>query len=363
LSRSSGDEALARLRSRIDAIDERIVRLLNERASVVLDIAHIKKKGPHTVYDPERERVVYEKVVRLNEGPLSDTCLKSVYRELMSGSLALEKPLVISYLGPEDTFTHLAARSKFGQSVTYAARDTIQEVFKDAAGGMCDYGVVPVETSAGGAVTDTMDLFMAYETKICAEIYLAVNHCLVAACDIGEIRTVYSKPQALAQCKQWLAVNLPNAQLVGTASTAKACEVAASEAGAAAVASVQAAEGHGLAVLARGIQDRHPNVTRFFVLADHIAKPTGHDKTSVMFSIKDEVGALHDMLVPAKRHGINMTRIESRPSRTRAWDYCFFVDFNGHCEDEPLKETLRELESLCRMLVVLGSYPAESPNG
>jgi chorismate mutase/prephenate dehydratase len=299
----------------------------------------------------------------MNEGPLPDKCLRAVYRELMSASLALEKSLVISYLGPEDTFSHLAAQSKFGQSVEYAGRDTIEEVFKDVAGRMCDYGVVPVETSSGGAVTDTMDLFMHYDTKICAEVYLAINHCLAAKGSLGEIRRVYSKPQALAQCKRWLATNLPQAELIGATSTAKACAIAAEEAGSAAVASAAAAAGQGLSVLAEGIQDRHPNVTRFFVLSDHIAKPTGRDKTSIMFSIKDKVGALHDMLMPTKRHGINMTRIESRPSRTRAWDYYFFVDLVGHCEDEPVKEALEELDDQCRMLVVLGSYPAASPNG
>jgi len=360
LSRTADDQTLDELRGKIDAIDERIVQVLNERARVVLDIAQVKENGPYTVFDPVRERAVYDKIARMNEGPLSDTCLRSVYRELMSGSLALEKRLVISYLGPEDTFTHLAARSKFGQSVTYAGRDTIEEVFKEVAGGMCDYGVVPVETSSGGSVTDTLDLFMNYRLKICAEVYLAVNHCLAASGPIDAVRKVYSKPQALAQCKQWLATNLPGAELVATASTAKACEVAAEEAHAAAIASTSAAARHDLEVLVEGVQDRHPNVTRFLVLADHIAGPTGSDKTSIMFSIKDQVGALADMLAPMKRHAINLTRIESRPSHTRTWDYCFFVDLAGHRLDEPVKEALGELQDLCKMLVVLGSYPSGS---
>lgn len=345
------------LRKKIDGLDRRIVALINERASCAHEIGNIKRDAKREVYAPERERAVYEKVEGLSEGPLPPNSLRAIYREIMSAALALEKRLVIAYLGPEATFTHLAARNKFGGSVGYAPAASITDIFGEVERGAADYGVVPIENSNEGAVTHTLDMFVDSRAKICAEIYLDISHCLMAACAPAEIRKIYSKSEVFGQCRAWIRGNCPSVELVECPSTARAAERAAKEQGAAAIASELAAELYGLKIAARGIEDSGRNETRFLVIGRSSAGPSGDDKTSVMVSISDRVGALYRMLYPFKKHGINLTKIESRPSKRKAWEYYFFIDMEGHVAQKKVAEALRELERQCLFVVHLGSYP------
>ena len=275
----------------------------------------------------------------------------------MSAALALEKPLRVAYLGPPGTFTHHAARAKFGHSVECVPVRTIEDVFYEVAKEQVDYGVAPIENSAEGGVTDTLDMFIEFDVHICAEMHLAIHNNLMAKCSLDEIRKVYSKPIALNQCRNFLVRNLPEVECLEAPSTSYAAQIAAREPHAAAIGSVEAAEVNELTILASNIEDRHDNMTRFLVLGNDIAQPTGDDKTALLFTIKDEVGALFRLLKVFEHHGINMTRIESRPSRRKAWDYCFFVDVLGHAQDEAVKAALGELEKGCRSLKILGSFP------
>ena len=348
---------LEKLRKRIDEIDSKIIGLLNKRASLSVKIGRLKKKGRRSIYAPERERAVYERIENKNKGPFSNETLKSIYREIMSGSLALEKPLVVAYLGPPATFTHIAALKKFGSSVSYLPVNSITEVFTEVERGRADYGVVPIENSIEGAVNHTLDMFMESELKICSEISLEVSHNILANCTMKQIKKVYSNPQVFGQCRIWLEANLPKAELVEVSSTTKAAELAVKEKNTAAIASSLASECYGLNILARSIEDSAHNVTRFLVIGIAEGKPTKRDKTSIMFSVKDRVGALHDMLVPFKKNRINLTKIESRPSKKKAWEYYFFVDMAGHYKDKNVKRALGELEGRCTYLKILGSYP------
>ncbi|MFH0963985.1 MAG: prephenate dehydratase [Planctomycetota bacterium] len=346
------------LRKKIDQIDEEIVQLLNRRADIVCQIGRVKRTENSQIYAPHREKEVYELVTKLNRGPLRPEGIRAIYREVMSASLALEKPLEIAYLGPPGTFTHQAVRAKFGHSVRCVPVRAIEDVFYEVAKGQVDYGVVPVENSAEGGVTDTLDMFMEYDIQICAEMLLAVHHNLMARCVLEKIRRIYSKPQVFGQCRMWLERNLPEVERVDAASTSHAAQLAAEEKFAGAIGSVEAGEIYDLKILARNIEDRHNNTTRFLVLGRENAKATGKDKTSILFTIKDEVGALFQMLRPFETNGINLTRIESRPSKRRAWDYCFFVDFLGHVDQANVRKALAGLEKRCRSLKVLGSFPA-----
>lgn len=349
---------LKRLRQAIDAIDSRILGLLNKRAKLILDVGKLKQKTMKSVYVPEREKDVYDKLVAKNRGPLSNAALKSIYREVMSSALAMERPIKIAYLGPEFTFTHLASMQKFGASVDYTTCETITDVFTEVDKERADYGVVPIENSIDGAITHTLDMFIDSDLKICSEIYLLVSHNLMSKTkDVSKIRKVYSKAQVFGQCRLWLEANMPRVQLVEVSSTARAAEIAAKEKDAACIASELAAKKYDLTILNRAIEDSAHNVTRFLVIGRQEARPTKEDKTSVMFSVKDRAGALHDMLVPFKRHGINMTKIESRPSKVRAWEYYFFVDLEGHHEDPAVRKALDELRRSSIYLKVLGSYP------
>jgi len=349
---------LKNLRQEIDSIDARIVGLLNKRAKIILDVGKVKRRSNKPVYVPEREKAVYDKLVAANKGPMPNESLKAVFREVMSGSLQLERPLKIAYLGPEFTFTHLASLKKFGSSVDYTGCETITDVFSEVEKKRADYGVVPIENSIDGAISHTLDMFIDSDLKICSEIYLEVSQNLLSKeADKAKIRKVYSKAQVFGQCRLWLEANLPGVELAEVSSTAKAAEIASREKGAACIASELAAKKYGLKTLYSSIEDSSHNVTRFLVIGRIEARPTKKDKTSIMFSVKDRAGALHDMLVPFKRHGINMTKIESRPSKMRAWEYCFFVDLEGHHEDAKARKALDELRSSSIYLKVLGSYP------
>jgi len=345
------------LRKKIDRIDRKLVDLINERTSYAVTIGKIKRETQRGIYSPEREKAVYKRLSALSRGPLPLESLRAIYREIMSAAMALEKELVVAYIGPEATFSHLAARKKFGSSIRYAPLDTITEIFTQVAKGIVDYGVVPIENTIEGAVTHTLDMFIDSEVKICAELYLDITHCLLANCALSEIKTVYSNPLVFAQCRNWLNINFPKASLMGVTSTAKGAELATKEKGAAAIANELAAEIYSLRILKRGIEDMGRNETRFLVIGGSSASPTGDDKTSIIVSIADRVGALYRMLFPFKKHAINLTKIESRPSKKKAWEYYFFIDFLGHINDANVVKTLKELQKQSLFVEHLGSYP------
>ena len=345
------------LRKKIDEIDARIVELMNRRAEIVVEIGGLKRSANETVYMPDREEAIYDHVAGLNEGPLSGQCLRAVYRELMSGCIALQKPLAISYLGPPGTFTHDAARSKFGDSVEYVPAATLEEVFQQVEHGRADYGVVPVENSTEGGIHETLTRFLTSPLKVSAEIVTEIHHALLARCTFEQITKVYSRPQAFTQTRRWLATNLPNVQQIDVSSTAAAAEIAAREEGAAAIAKREVAAAHGLQVLQDHIEDYAHNVTRFFVLGRHISAPTADDKTALLCSVKDKAGALHDLLIPFKTHGINMAKIESFPSPTTAWQYYFFIDFLGHPDNEGTRQAMQEMQQECVEFRILGAFP------
>lgn len=349
---------LAELRQAIDRCDEQIVRLLNERTRHVLEIGAIKRAAGQEIYAPQRERQVLQRVAKMNTGPITEESLRYIYREIMSSALALEKPMTIAYFGPEATFTHLAAIRRFGSSVRYAPMKTIADVFTEVGKNRADYGVVPVENSTEGVVTHTLDMFVDSELKIVAQIILPIQHCLLGKVSRREeVKRLYSHPQALAQCRHWVQVHLPGAEVIEASSTTRAAELAARGRHSAAIASSLAAERYRLRIVESDIQDNSNNATRFLVLGRQCGVPTGRDRTSLMFSVVDEVGSLHRALAPLSRNQINMTRIESRPSKRKAWAYFFFVDVRGHHEDRPLARALADLGRHCSFVKVLGSYP------
>ncbi|MDK2962642.1 MAG: chorismate mutase / prephenate dehydratase [Verrucomicrobiota bacterium] len=348
--------SLEKLRKQIDILDEELVQLLNERVKVALEIGKTKKKQGGEIYVPSREKDVFERIAGFNKGPLPEKAARAIYREIMSAALALESNLKIAYLGPPATFTHQAARSKFGASVDYQSVGTITDVFTVVENGTADYGVVPIENSTEGAVTHTFDQFTCTPLKICAEIYLPVSLYLLASVPKEKITRVCSKQEALGQCRRWLSENLPGIGVEAVNSTSLAAEMAV-KSDCAAIASALAAELYDLDIIGEGIQDISGNVTRFLVIGRTYSEPTGDDKTSIYFSFRNEVGALHDALDVLKENNINMTKIESRPSKNKAWEYCFFVDFEGHADDPNVKTALQALEKHCAVLNVLGSYP------
>jgi len=331
--------------------------LLNERTKLVLEIGKIKHESGGEIYAPDREDAVLRRVVEKGSGPLPADSLRAIYREIMSASLALEKPLVIAYLGPQATYSHMAVIKKFGSTLKYEPLPSITDVFVEVAKGRADYGVVPIENSTEGAVTHTYDMFVDSELKICAQIVLAIRHNLMAACPREDIRKLYSIPQVFAQCRLWLQTNMPNVELIETSSSTKAAQIARDEPNAGAVASALAAEIYGLKILEPNIQDSSENVTRFLVIGRKYPSRTGNDKTSMMFCVQDRVGALHDSIASFKKYKINMTKIESRPSKKKAWEYYFFVDVLGHCEDARVSKALAELAKHTMFVKILGSYP------
>lgn len=345
------------LRTEIDAIDEQILKLLNERFGVVHKIGDYKRQQAMEAYAPERESVLLQRLCTLNDGPMSDGTLRAVYREIISASRALEKPLAIAFLGPESTFTHQAALAKFGRNCEYVAQKTIADVFDAVARGRASYGVVPVENSTEGAVTHTLDMFVDAAVKICAEINMMIHHSLLSRSAKDHVRVVYSHPQVFGQCRNWLQTNLPDAVLTEVSSTTEAAERCTREPHSGAMASRLAAERYGLDILEENVEDFSDNITRFLVLGNQEPKPTGDDKTSILFAIRDRVGALYDSLRPLGAHGVNLTFIESRPSRRKNWDYYFFLDFLGHISDSDVQQALEELSEHCQVVRIMGSYP------
>jgi chorismate mutase/prephenate dehydratase len=351
--------ALAKLRQKIDRLDGEIVRLLNQRTELALSIGKLKHKKGTEVYSPDRESEIYANLEQYRDKlRLPVSALKAIYREIMSSSIALERPVKIAFLGPEATFTHLASLSKFGSSVEYVSCGTISEVFAEVEKKRADYGVVPIENTTEGAVTHTLDMFMDSDLKICSEIVFEISHNLMSNSALPYVRRIYSNPQVFGQCRVWLETHVPKAELIDTSTTTHAAKKAAQEDGAAAIASKLAANLYNLKLLAEGIEDSPHNRTRFLVIARQIPKPTGRDKTSILVSIKDRVGALSDLLEPIRSSGINMTKIESRPSKKRPWDYYFFIDMEGHIEDPGVKKTVAQIEDRVRFAKILGSYPS-----
>jgi len=349
--------SLDKLRKQIDQLDAKLVELLNERVNVALEIGKTKKEQGGEIYVPSREKAVFEKISDLNqEGPLPDKSARAIYREIMSAALALESNLRICYLGPPATFTHQAARSKFGASVEYHPAGSIADVFASVENGNADYGVVPIENSTEGAVTHTFDQFIGTTLKICAEIYLPISLCLMASVPREKVSRICTKQEALGQCRRWLNANMSGIEFEAVNSTTLAAEMA-SKSDYAAVASRFAAELYNLDILAENIQDVSGNTTRFLVIGRSCSDSTGEDKTSIYFGIKDKVGALHDTLDTLKNNGINMSKIESRPSGDKVWEYVFFVDFEGHADSSNVQKALKEMEEHCAVLTVLGSYP------
>ena len=349
---------LESIRKQIDELDDKIMALLNDRTQLALEIGKLKQAKDAAIYAPARESEIYRKIDSAPKGALPKDALKSIYREIMSASLALEKPLTVSYLGPEATFTHLASLSKFGSSVTYVPCTSITEVFAEVDHKRADYGVIPVENSIEGAVSHSLDMFIDSDLKICSEILFEISHNLMATGTIKQIKRIYSKAEVFGQCRLWLESNMPRIELIETGSTSQAAQRAQKEDGSAAIASKLAATLYNLNILAEGIEDSAHNVTRFLVVGRHMAAKTKQDKTSIVVSIKDKVGALYEMLDPIRKNKVNMTKIESRPSKKKAWDYYFFIDLEGHVNDGPVKKALAAMEERVRFLKVLGSYPS-----
>ncbi|RJP70777.1 MAG: prephenate dehydratase [Candidatus Abyssobacteria bacterium SURF_17] len=350
--------SLEEIRERIDSIDSEIIRLLNERAKAAIDVGKLKEQANTHIYAPAREIQIFEQICSRNTGPLTNEALKSIYKEIISASRSLEKPLIVSYLGPQATFAHLAALQKFGSSTSYLPARTISDVFIDVQKGRANYGVVPIENSTEGSVSYTLDMFMESDLKIFSEVMLEVSHNLMSKSQLTGITKIYSHPQALAQCRRWLEANVPAAELTATSSTAQAAELAAKDVSAGAIANEIAAEIYHLNLLVRRIEDSPYNYTRFLVVGHSIAEKSGRDKTSVMFSIRHRAGALSEILKTFASYEINLTRIESRPSRQRAWEYVFFVDLEGHTDDPRVAQALHEATEHCIFLKTLGSYPS-----
>ncbi len=349
---------LKKFRDSIDKIDAKLVLLLNERAKNVLKIKAVKSKGALHFYAPHREMEVYRKIAKLNRGPFPTETLASIFCEIMSGSLALESKLKIAYFGQLGTNTHIAALQKFGSSSAYIAGATLKDVFLEVERGRAHYGVVPIENSTEGTINHTLDLFVESDLKICSEIFMPISYTLMSKTGgLDKVRKVYSHPQALGQCRVWLEANLPSVSIVESASTARAAQLAATDGSAAAIAPDLAAKLYKLKPIAKRIEDMQDNFTRFLVIGKINAEKTGNDKTSIMVSIKDKVGALFSLLYPFEKQGINLSSIESRPSRKKAWDYYFFIDFLGHVDDPKAQKALREIEKASLTVKVLGSYP------
>jgi len=346
-------------RHAIDKLDAQIVRLLNERTRHVLAIGDMKLAAGEEIYAPHRERAVLQRICQLNPGPMTDEQLRAVYREIMSSALALEKTMIIAYFGPEATFTHQAAIRRFGASLNYSPQKTITDVFTEVSKRRADYGVVPVENSTEGVVTHTLDMFVDSDLKIVSQIVLPIQQCLMVprGGTRARIQKLFVHPQSLAQCRGWIQNHLPRVEIVETSSNARSAELAAKDKNAAAIAGVLAAEKYGLDVLEQDIQDNAANATRFLVLGRQCSPPTGQDRTSLLISVADKAGALHEAIAAFRRYKINMTKIESRPSKRKAWEYFFFIDCDGHAQDRKVAKAIHLLGQHCNFIKILGSYP------
>lgn len=357
--------ALQDLRKRIDDVDRRLVELLNERAQIIVEVGQLKRNTGSPIYAPHREAAVLKRAIDSNKGPLPDRTIEGVYRELMSGSFAIEQPLRIGFLGPAGSFSHQAAVAQFGSSVSFEDLHAIEGVFTEVQRGHVDYGLAPIENSTGGGIVETLDAFrdVAGKVFVYAEIQLTIRHALLANCEPKDVKRIYSKPEVFPQCRKWLSVQYPAAELVPAPSTSRAVMMAHDEqaadphAGVAAIASTLAGQIYGVNPIFEDIEDNPNNLTRFFVISRQQAEPSGDDKTSIMFTTADKPGALVRVLSIFDRAGVNLTHIDKRPSGRENWSYTFFIDAEGHQKDEPLKSAINFARGDCETLHVLGSYP------
>lgn len=349
---------LKSLRQEIDKVDNSILELLNQRAKLVIKVGKVKKDSNHAIYAPEREREIYERLLNNNSGPFPNHAVKNVFREIMSTSLSLEKPLKIAFLGPKATFTHIACMQHFGMDADFMPQKDITDVFDEVERDKADYGVVPIENTTEGVVSHTLDMFVTSDLKISAEIMLEISLALLNKTgNIKDVKKVYSHPNPIAQCREWLKKYLPNAAIFDVSSTTLAVQTVMDDTESAVIAGEYAANFYDLKIVEKNIQDHLNNFTRFLVIGKNPPEKTGGDKTSILFSVKDSPGILFKMLKPFAERGINLTKIESRPQKKKAWEYVFFLDMDGHVSDKKVAEALKEMEGLCSFIKILGSYP------
>ena len=351
---------IKKLRQKIDAIDDKIVDLLNERFSVSSDIKDYKIKNSLNVHNFAREKEILLRLNKKLKAPLTKEYLENIYNEIFSSSRALQEITKVAFLGPEATYSHIAGLKFFGKSYEYIPVQTINDVFTEVEKGNVKFGVVPIENSTEGMVNYTLDVFMDSDVKIYNEISINIHHCLLSASTkMADIKKIFVHPQTQAQCRIWIETHYPNVKLEQVESNALAAQNAKDEKNTAAIASEVAAEIYGLNILEEQIEDKSNNMTRFLIISNEMAEKTECSKTSILFSVKDKVGALYEMLLPFRKNSINLTKIESRPTKKKAWEYVFFVDLLGHKDDEKVKEALQELEKKCLFLKILGSYPTD----
>lgn len=363
------DADLAGLRTRIDAVDAKLIELLNERASLVVEVGKTKRAGDIPIYAPHREAQVLDRVLAANAGPLPGRTIEGIYKELMSGSFALEQPLRIGYLGPQGSNSHVAAVRQFGSSVEYEDLREIAGVFTEVRRGHVNYGLVPIENTTGGGIAETLGAFLdnARHLNVYAEVQIAIHHALLSNCKPNRITRIHSKPEVFSQCRNWLATQFPNAEQIAAPSSSRAAQIAAeehatalrigSEPNSAAIGTALAGQLYGLKTVFPRIEDNPDNITRFFVISRQQAKRSGDDKTSIMFNTADKPGALVEVLKVFDAAGINLSHIDKRPSGRENWQYTFFIDAQGHRDDANMAQAILESERHCQELVVLGSYP------
>jgi chorismate mutase/prephenate dehydratase len=355
----SRNESVDDLRKKIDQIDEKVVNLLNDRAVLAQRIGHTKSLSNQEVYVPQREQAILDRLAALSRGPLPERIVRTIYREIISGCRSLEAPLKVAYFGAEATYSHLAAKEKFGSSSELQPTASIPDVFQEVARDRVSFGVVPIENSTEGVVAHTLDCLVESDLQICAEIFLDIHHHLLSLSGRGEaVRRIVSHPQALAQCRAWLGVNFPHIAVEEVASTAHAALAASKDGGVAAVSSALAREVYGLASVASNIEDRAVNITRFLVIGKLATQPGRRDKTSLVFSVLDRPGVLYQMLQPFAKRRINLCKIESRPIKNKPWEYLFFLDLLGHREQPAVKRAIAGLAKNCVFMKILGSYPS-----
>ncbi len=355
----ASEARLAQIRRDIDALDQNLLALLNRRAGLSLEVGRLKQDRHDIIFKPFREKEVLNRLTGANPGPLPETHLRAIYREILSSSRRLQRPQTIVYLGPEGTFSHFAGLEYLGQSGDFQPRNTLHEVFATVAGGEAELGVIPLENSLQGTVGQSLDLFLQFEVHVQAEIYCKISHALLAAGGgLTDVTRVYSHPQALDQCAAWLRANLPAAKIIPTESTAAAARRVQEEAGGAAIGHVRVANMLGLIVLARRIEDQPDNWTRFLIIGAQPPQEGNRDKTSMLFTLPDKPGALAEVLNLLAREGINLKKLESRPLRGEKWKYVFFVDLECDVSRGEYQQVLTDLRNSCHTLRILGSYPS-----
>lgn len=349
---------LDELRAEIDALDTQLLDLLNRRAEIARQIGQSKAEGNAPFFTPEREQAIYERLLQQNAGPLDHRQVSAIFREVISAARAIEKPLIVSFLGPSGTFSHMASLQRFGSSATFDPTESIADVFQEVERSNADYGVVPVENSTAGVVPETLDAFPHTNVKICAEIYVQISHHLAShQHDLNAIRRIFTHNQPLQQSRRWVRAHVPSAEVMDAPSTARAAELANEDRESAAITNALAAERLGLPILVEHIEDNPHNRTRFLVIGYNEPRPTGHDKTSLLFTLRNQPGELYKALGAFDSSGINMTMIESRPAQRSAFEYIFYADVQGHRTDPKLEEALRKLDEFVVDVTILGSYP------